>query len=183
MYTYDIEQLLKDGSAIRLKPQGYSMYPLFHPGRDEAVIEAYPTHLLRRGDVILYRREQHSCASPDLPHYFGWLLSGRGQSDRNRRAAPPGSDPWEADRCCAQREIVFCLSSGLPHAFLSLAVPAPHPPVFLAYHGTFSQNFFRAVSLQMTGCRKKSSASASFHSPHHFHNTLESPASFKEHTI
>lgn len=35
MYTYDIEQLLKDGSAIRLKPQGYSMYPLFHPGRDE----------------------------------------------------------------------------------------------------------------------------------------------------
>ena len=58
MYTYDIEQLLKDGSAIRLKPQGYSMYPLFHPGRDEAVIEAYPIHLLRRGDVILYRREQ-----------------------------------------------------------------------------------------------------------------------------
>ena len=51
MYTYDIEQLLKDGSAIRLKPQGYSMYPLFHPGRDEAVIEAYPIHLLRRGDV------------------------------------------------------------------------------------------------------------------------------------
>lgn len=45
MYNYDIEQLLKDGSAIRLKPQGYSMYPLFHPGRDEAVIEAYPIHL------------------------------------------------------------------------------------------------------------------------------------------
>ena len=58
MYTYDIEQLLKDGSSIRLKPQGYSMYPLFHPGRDEAVIEAYPIHLLRRGDIILYRREQ-----------------------------------------------------------------------------------------------------------------------------
>ena len=55
MYTYDIEQLLKDGSAIRLKPQGYSMYPLFHPGRDEAVIEAYPIHLLRRGDIILHR--------------------------------------------------------------------------------------------------------------------------------
>ena len=58
MSTYNIEQLLKDGSAIRLKPQGYSMYPLFHPGRDEAVIEAYPIHLLRRGDIILYRREQ-----------------------------------------------------------------------------------------------------------------------------
>lgn len=58
MYTYDIEQLLKDGSAIQLKPQGYSMYPLFHPGRDEAVIEAYPIDQLRRGDVILYRRDQ-----------------------------------------------------------------------------------------------------------------------------
>ena len=34
------------------------MYPLFHPGLDEAVIEAYPIHLLRRGDIILYRREQ-----------------------------------------------------------------------------------------------------------------------------
>ena len=39
MYTYDIEQLLKNGSAVKLKPQGYSMYPLFLPGRDEAVIE------------------------------------------------------------------------------------------------------------------------------------------------
>ena len=58
MYTYDIEQLLKDGSAIQLKPQGYSMYPLFHPGRDEAIIEAYPIDQLRRGDVILYRRGQ-----------------------------------------------------------------------------------------------------------------------------
>lgn len=58
MYTYDIEQLLKDGSAIQLKPQGYSMYPLFIPGRDEAVIEAYPVDQLHRGDVILYRRDQ-----------------------------------------------------------------------------------------------------------------------------
>ncbi len=57
MYTYDIEQLLKDGSAVKLKPQGYSMYPLFIPGRDEAVIEAYPIDQLHRGDVILYRRD------------------------------------------------------------------------------------------------------------------------------
>lgn len=58
MYTYDIEQLLKDGSAVQLKPQGYSMYPLFVSGRDEAVIESYPVDRLRRGDVILYRRDQ-----------------------------------------------------------------------------------------------------------------------------
>ena len=67
MYTYDIEQLLKDGSAIQLKPQGYSMYPLFHPGRDEAIIEAYPIDQLRRGDVILYRRDQGILV---LPYYF-----------------------------------------------------------------------------------------------------------------
>ena len=58
MYTYDIEQLLKNGSAVKLKPQGYSMYPLFLPGRDEAVIEHCVPSELHRGDVILYRRVQ-----------------------------------------------------------------------------------------------------------------------------
>ena len=36
---FNIEQLLRDGNTIKIKPQGYSMYPLFFPGRDEAVIE------------------------------------------------------------------------------------------------------------------------------------------------
>ena len=57
MYTYDIEQLLKNGSAVKLKPQGYSMYPLFVPGRDSAVIEKADCDRLKKGDVILYRRE------------------------------------------------------------------------------------------------------------------------------
>lgn len=35
----DLEQLLRDGNIIRIKPQGYSMYPLFIPGRDEALIQ------------------------------------------------------------------------------------------------------------------------------------------------
>ena len=56
MYTYDIEQLLKNGSAVKLKPQGYSMYPLFLPGRDEAVIEHCVPSELHRGDVILDRK-------------------------------------------------------------------------------------------------------------------------------
>lgn len=50
MYTYDIEQLLKNGSAVKLKPQGYSMYPLFLPGRDEAVIEHCVPSELHRGE-------------------------------------------------------------------------------------------------------------------------------------
>ena len=53
----DIEQLLRDGNIIKIKPQGYSMYPLFVPGRDEALIRQVPTDSLRRGDVILYRRD------------------------------------------------------------------------------------------------------------------------------
>ena len=53
----DIEQLLRDGNIIKIKPQGYSMYPLFIPGRDEALIQQTDTESLHKGDVILYRRD------------------------------------------------------------------------------------------------------------------------------
>ena len=35
---YDIEQLLEAGEIIQIYPEGYSMYPMFVPGRDAAVI-------------------------------------------------------------------------------------------------------------------------------------------------
>ena len=54
----DLEQLLRDGNIIRIKPQGFSMYPLFIPGRDEALIQQVPVTSLRRNDVALYRRDQ-----------------------------------------------------------------------------------------------------------------------------
>ena len=57
-YKYDLEQLLADGHPIRIRPQGYSMYPLFIPGRDEAIIEPVTPDRLRRNDVALYRRDQ-----------------------------------------------------------------------------------------------------------------------------
>ncbi len=53
----DIEQLLKEGNSIRIRPQGYSMYPVLVPGRDEAVLEPAVPERLRRGDVVLYRRD------------------------------------------------------------------------------------------------------------------------------
>ena len=53
----DIEMLLKQGQSIRIKPQGYSMYPMFIPGRDEAIIDSAEPARLKRGDVILYRRD------------------------------------------------------------------------------------------------------------------------------
>ena len=58
MYKTDLEALLRDRNIIRIKPQGYSMYPLFIPGRDEALIQEVPVSSLPRNDVILYRRDQ-----------------------------------------------------------------------------------------------------------------------------
>ena len=57
-FSIDIEQLLAEGKTIKIKPQGYSMYPLFVPGRDEACIEHTDFSSLKRGDVILYRRDK-----------------------------------------------------------------------------------------------------------------------------
>lgn len=54
--SVDIEQLLTDGKRIQISPQGFSMYPLFIPGRDSAILEQVPLSTLRRGDVVLYRR-------------------------------------------------------------------------------------------------------------------------------
>lgn len=53
----DIEMLLREGKNICIKPQGYSMYPVLVPGRDEAIIEPVCTDRLKRGDVVLYRRD------------------------------------------------------------------------------------------------------------------------------
>ena len=55
--TVDIERLLAQGQSIQIQPQGYSMYPMFVPGRDAAVIEPVEAARLKRGDVVLYRRE------------------------------------------------------------------------------------------------------------------------------
>lgn len=54
----DIEELLSQGNTIQLHPQGYSMYPMFFPGRDEAIISPVrDASKLKKGDVVLYRRD------------------------------------------------------------------------------------------------------------------------------
>lgn len=53
----DIEQLLKEGNVLQIRPQGYSMYPLLVPGRDEVLLEKTDPHRAKRGDVLLYRRQ------------------------------------------------------------------------------------------------------------------------------
>ena len=52
----DLEQLLEEGNCIQIKPQGYSMYPLFVQGRDAARIAPIGDTQPKRGDVVLYRR-------------------------------------------------------------------------------------------------------------------------------
>ena len=54
----DIETLLSQGHWVQFKPEGYSMYPLFVPGRDEAVVAPADLQQLKRGDVVLYRRDE-----------------------------------------------------------------------------------------------------------------------------
>lgn len=57
MEKQDIEKLLQEGKNIQIKHQGYSMYPVLVPGRDEAIIEPVQNKELKRGDVVLYRRD------------------------------------------------------------------------------------------------------------------------------
>ena len=71
--SYNIEQLLNSGKSIRIKPKGYSMYPLFRQGLDEAVIEKADFSTLHRGDVVLYRRDP----SPGAPSLQGILVLHR----------------------------------------------------------------------------------------------------------
>lgn len=51
------EALLLEGKTIQFQPIGYSMYPLFVPGRDQAVVAPIRNVMPRRGDVVLYRRD------------------------------------------------------------------------------------------------------------------------------
>ncbi len=53
----DVVKMLGEGLSVRIFPEGYSMYPMFVPGRDEAVIGGVDPKKLRRGAVVLYRRE------------------------------------------------------------------------------------------------------------------------------
>ncbi len=54
----DLEKLLAEGKNVCVPPVGYSMYPVIVPDRDKVVIAPVKdTGGLKRGDVVLYRRE------------------------------------------------------------------------------------------------------------------------------
>ncbi|MBR1771553.1 MAG: S24/S26 family peptidase [Lachnospiraceae bacterium] len=52
-----VDELLAEGKSVQISPQGYSMYPLLVPGRDQVVIVPATKEQYKRGDVVLYRRD------------------------------------------------------------------------------------------------------------------------------
>lgn len=56
-FKYDIEAMLAAGQTIQMRPQGMSMYPMFASPEDEAVIAPVDVTKLKRGDVVVYRRD------------------------------------------------------------------------------------------------------------------------------
>lgn len=55
----DLAELLAKGQTVEIYPQGNSMYPLVIPGRDRVVLAPFVRQRdrIRRGDVLLFRRE------------------------------------------------------------------------------------------------------------------------------
>lgn len=53
----NIEAILDSGRAVKITPQGYSMYPVIVPGRDAVIVQKEEPAKLKRGDVALYRRD------------------------------------------------------------------------------------------------------------------------------
>lgn len=51
------DELLKAGKTVQIGPQGYSMYPLLLPGRDQVIVAPAEREKYKRGDVVLYRRD------------------------------------------------------------------------------------------------------------------------------
>ena len=140
----DLEQLLKDGNIIRIHPQGYSMYPLFLPGRDEALIEsvcADDCKKKRCGSVSPGFR--YFSASPDLPHYRRWFLSGGRQPAGSGGTAASVSDHRKAGGFCPRRKRNLRPPAVLPFSFFPVALssagaPALFPPVgFFSHHSAF----------------------------------------------
>ena len=98
---YDIEQLLEAGEIIQIYPEGYSMYPMFVPGRDAAVIKKADVKKIRRADVVLYRRKGSILVLHRVVKRKGgqFYMAGDNQTEVE---GPSGPDQRDFDRICAE---------------------------------------------------------------------------------
>ncbi len=53
----DFERLFDGGGTLPLKVTGTSMLPLLHPGRSGVILEGISGDRAKRGDILLFRRE------------------------------------------------------------------------------------------------------------------------------
>lgn len=78
-YVQDIEKLLREENYIQIKPQGYSMYPILVPARDEVVVAPVKAHIpLKRNDVVLYRRLKENGEKDILVLHRIWKINEQG---------------------------------------------------------------------------------------------------------
>ena len=111
---YDIEQLLEAGEVIQIYPEGYSMYPMFVPGRDAAVIKKADVKKIRRADVVLYRRKGSILVLHRVVKRKGgqFYMAGDNQTNFDRICAEWTSYQREKSGLCDLVRIVADVSAG-----------------------------------------------------------------------
>ena len=115
---YEIEPLLKAGVCIQIHPQGYSMYPFIDPRRDEVVLAGIEDgSALRRGDVVLYRRENGMLVLHRI-----YKISAGGSPDSHRGTRAAGAGQGENDRYGKRRTLYGCGESGIPDVKCGVAM-------------------------------------------------------------
>ena len=74
----DLETILAEGQSVQFSPQGYSMYPLLNPQKgDQVIVEPLRGRRIRRGDVVLYRRDGEKGSTDDKGFARGILVLHR----------------------------------------------------------------------------------------------------------
>ena len=127
---YEIEPLLKAGACIQIHPQGYSMYPFIDPRRDEVVLAGIEDgSALRRGDVVLYRRENGMLVLHRIYKIGqdGLYLLGDHQTAiegpvRREQGKGTTTGIGTADRYGKRRTLYGCGESGIPDVKCGVAM-------------------------------------------------------------
>lgn len=75
-------EMLKQGKRMRISPHGYSMYPFLRSDQDEVILSCI-TKPLKRGDVVLYRRDNALYVLHRIHHIDqqGYYMVGDSQSE------------------------------------------------------------------------------------------------------
>lgn len=78
-----LEEMLNKHDTILIAPEGYSMYPLIVPKRDEVILKRLDERKLKRGDVVLFRRTEGTLILHRIVKVTpkGYYLTGDNQTE------------------------------------------------------------------------------------------------------